>query len=87
MGLNISKYLDRGSKLKGVQIYYDKPTNKTEHHSPSELYPKFFGKEGPVESRCPDFALDYLKLLWPNALTSLIVTETNRYARWKKHNH
>ena len=39
------------------------------------------------ESHSPDLynALDYLKLLWPDALTSLIVTETNRYARWKKH--
>ena len=52
----------------------------------SGLYPEFLGKEGPVESHSPDLynALDYLKLLWPDALTSLIVTETNRYARWKK---
>ena len=49
----------------------------------SGLYPEFLGKEGPVESHSPDLynALDYLKLLWPDAVTSLIVTETNRYAR------
>ena len=39
-----------------------------------------------MKSHCPDIydALDYIKLLWPDALTSLMVTETNRYARWKK---
>ena len=63
-----------------------KLANKIEHHSPSGLYPEFLGKEGPVESHCPDLydALDYLKLLWPYALTSLIVTVNNTYARWKK---
>ena len=52
----------------------------------SGLYPEFVCKKGPVESHSPDLynALDYLKLLWPDALTSFIVTETNRYARWKK---
>ena len=52
----------------------------------SGLYPEFLGREGPVERHSPGLynALDYLKLLWPDALTSLIVTGTNRYARWKK---
>ena len=51
----------------------------------SGLYPEFLGKEGPVESHSPDSynALDYFKLLWPDALTSLIANETNRYARQK----
>ena len=46
------------------------------------LYPEFLGKKGPVESHSPDLydALDYFKLLCPDALASLIVTETNRYA-------
>ena len=49
------------------------------------LYTEFLGKEGPVESYSPDSynALDYLKLFWPDALTSLIANETNRYARQK----
>ena len=39
-----------------------------------------------MESHCPYIydALDYIKLLWPESLISLMVTETNRYARWKK---
>ena len=51
----------------------------------SGLYPQFLGTEGPVESHDPDSnsALDYLLLLWPESLTSMIATETNRYARQK----
>ena len=39
-----------------------------------------------MESHSPDLnsALDYLKLLWSDALTSLIADETNTYARQKK---
>ena len=49
----------------------------------SGLYPDFLGREGPVEDHRPDrnSALDYLLLLWPELLTSLIASETNRYAR------
>ena len=49
----------------------------------SGLYPDFLGREGPVEDHRPDCnsALDYLLLLWPESLTSLIASETNRYAR------
>ena len=45
----------------------------------SGLYPKFLGKEGPVESHSPDLynALDYLKLFCLDALTSLIVSYRN----------
>ena len=48
----------------------------------SGLYPEFLGVEGPVESHDPDRnnALDYLLLLWPESLTSLIAAETNKYA-------
>ena len=40
----------------------------------SGLYPEFLGKEEPMESHSPDSynALDYFKLFWPDALTSLI---------------
>ena len=47
----------------------------------SGLYPEFVG---PVESHSQDLnsALDYLKLLWSNALTSVIADETNTYSKW-----
>lgn len=52
----------------------------------SGLYPEFLGEEGPVEGHSPEVnnALDYFKLLWPDALTSLIADESNRYAGQKK---
>ena len=42
--------------------------------------------EGPVDSHDPESssAFDYLQLLWPDSLTSLIAVETNRYAHQKK---
>ena len=52
----------------------------------SGLYPEFLAEEGPTESLSPDLnnALDYFRLLWSDALTSLIAYETNGYARQKK---
>ena len=52
----------------------------------SGLYPEFKGVEGPVDSHDPESssAFDYLQLLWPDSLTSLIAVETNRYAHQKK---
>ena len=51
----------------------------------SGLYPEFTGVEGPSEILDPERsnALDYLQLLWPESLTSLITLETNRYAQQK----
>ena len=53
----------------------------------SGLYPQFIGTEGPAENHDTDSnsALDYLLQLWPELLTSLIATETNRYAKQKNH--
>ena len=52
----------------------------------SGLYPEFKGVEGPVDSHDPESssAFDYLQLLWPDSLTSLIAVETTRYAHQKK---
>lgn len=60
--------------------------NALEASLKSGLYPEFLGVEGPVERRDPgsNSALDYVQLVWPEWLTSLIAVETNRYARQKK---
>ena len=52
----------------------------------SGLYPQYLGIEGPFMPRDPTSfdALDFLKLMWPEALCELIVVETNRYAAQKK---
>ena len=52
----------------------------------SGLYPEYLGVEGPYTFLDPasNDALDYLLLMWPEALCELIVVETNRYAYQKK---
>ena len=59
------------------------------HSLNSGLYPEFLGTEGPVDNCSPDSnnALDFLLMLWPESLTSLIASETNRYARQKNHSN
>ena len=51
----------------------------------SGRYPEFLGIEGPQNPMDPrvNSALDYLRLLWPEFLSDLIVVETNRYGGCK----
>ena len=48
----------------------------------SGRYPPFLGNEGPTNDLDPtqSNAFDYLQLVWPSSLCSLLATETNRYA-------
>ena len=52
----------------------------------SGKYPSFLAPTGPVTKMDPEVndSMDYLQLLWPDALCDLIAHETNRYAM---HNH
>ena len=57
-----------------------------QHSLASEDYPEFLAMEGPANNLdpCVNSELDFLRLLWPTALCSLIADETNRYAFQKK---
>ena len=55
----------------------------------SGLYPEYLGVEGPYLFSDPrsNSELDFLTMLWPQALCDLIVEETNRYACRKGHSN
>ena len=55
----------------------------------SGLYPEYLGIEGPYLHTDPrsNNELDFLTMLWPQTLYDLIVEETNRYARRKRHHN
>ena len=57
-----------------------------QHSLASEDYPEFLAMEGPANNLdpCVNSELDFVRLLWPTALCSLIADETNRYAFQKK---